>query len=444
MAQTLVTDVQALTDEAVRHLQELLRLDTTNPPGNETLAVNYLADVLRREGYQPTVVESGPGRGNLVVRFPGTGEREPLLIYGHVDVVTAEPEHWTHAPFSGDVAEGCVWGRGALDMKSMVAHELMVMLLLKRQGVQLKRDVIFAATADEEAGGDAGIGFLVDQHPDLIRAEYGLSEGGGTTMYIAGKAVYDVRTGEKGTCRFRLRAYGDPGHGSVPRLRTSVSRVAEAVTKLVNTPLPFRPTATFTAFFATLTDLLRVPASKRELNERNLQDVLDLLPPALARYLYAITRDTATPTGLKAGSKINVIPTVAEVSVDGRFLPGQTEEGFLAEVRQVIGEGYEIEQLDTGHPQEDPPGGPLYDTILSVVKRYAPDAIVMPMMMSGATDARHVSRLGTKCLGFDPVRIREDFPAEQLVHGHDERIPIDGYVWGLQAFYEIVTQFCSM
>ncbi|HEY8686541.1 MAG TPA: M20/M25/M40 family metallo-hydrolase, partial [Chloroflexota bacterium] len=183
MAQTLVTDVQALTDEAVRHLQELLRLDTTNPPGNESLVVNYLADVLRREGYQPTVVESGPGRGNLVVRFPGTGEREPLLIYGHVDVVTAEPEHWTHAPFSGDVAEGCVWGRGALDMKSMVAHELMVMLLLKRQGVPLKRDVIFAATADEEAGGDAGIGFLVDQHPDLIRAEYGLSEGGGTTMY---------------------------------------------------------------------------------------------------------------------------------------------------------------------------------------------------------------------------------------------------------------------
>lgn len=262
-------------------------------------------------------------------------------------------------------------------------------------------------------------------------------------MYIAGKAVYDVRTGEKGTCRFKLRAYGEPGHGSVPRPQTSVNRAAEAVVQLVNTPLPFRPTPTFIAFFATLTDLLHLPAAKRELNEQNLQEVLDLLPPALARYLHAITRDTATPTGLTAGSKINVIPTVAEVSVDGRFLPGQTEEGFLAEVRQVIGDGYEIEQLDTGRPQEDPPGGPLYDTILSVVKRYAPDAIVMPMMMSGATDARHVSRLGTRCLGFDPVRIREDFPAEQLVHGHDERIPIDGYVWGLRAFYDIVTQFCS-
>jgi acetylornithine deacetylase/succinyl-diaminopimelate desuccinylase-like protein len=443
MAQTKGTDVQALTEEAVRHLQELLRLDTTNPPGNETLAVNYLAEVLRREGYQPTIIESGPGRGNLVARYPGTGERAPLLIYGHVDVVTAEPEHWSHQPFSGDVADGCVWGRGALDMKSMVAHELMVMLLLKRQGVELKRDVIFAATADEEAGGDAGIGFLVDHHPDLIRAEYGLSEGGGTTMYIAGKPVYDVRTGEKGTCRFKLRAFGEPGHGSVPRPSTSVSRAAEAVVMLVNTPLPFRPTATFQAFFATLTDLLHVPVSKRELTERNLQEVLDLLPPALARYLNAIARDTATPTGVKAGSKINVIPTSAEVSVDGRFLPGQTEEGFLAEVRQVVGEGYEIEQLDTGRPQEDPPGGPLYDTIMSVIKRYAPDAIVMPMMMSGATDARHVSRLGTKCLGFDPVRIREDFPAEQLVHGHDERIPIDGYVWGLQALYEIVTQFCA-
>ncbi len=444
MGKSTQVGIQELTDEAVHHLQELLRLNTTNPPGNETLAVQYLAGVLQREGYEPIVLESGPGRGNLVVRYPGTGEREPLLIYGHVDVVTAEPEHWTHAPFSGDVADGCVWGRGALDMKSMVAHELMVMLLLRRSSLQLKRDVIFAATADEEVGGAEGIGYLVDRHPDLIRAEYGLSEGGGTTMHIAGRAVYDVRTGEKGTCRFKLRAFGEPGHGSVPRPQTSVSRVAEAVTRLVSTPLPFRPTATFEAFFDTLTDLLHVPSDKRKLTESNVADVLSMLPPALGRYLHAITRDTATPTGLTAGSKINVIPTVAEASVDGRFLPGQTEEGFLSEVRDVIGDGYEIEQLDTGRPQEDPPGGPLYDTIVSVMKRYEPHAVVLPMMMTGATDARHVSRLGTKCLGFDPVRIGEKFPAEQLVHGHDERIPIDGYIWGLRAFYDIVTEFCSL
>jgi acetylornithine deacetylase/succinyl-diaminopimelate desuccinylase-like protein len=442
MARTAQTDLDALTDEAVLHLQELLRLDTTNPPGNETRAVNYLAEVLRREGYEPVTLESGPGRGNLVVRYRGTGEREPLLLYGHVDVVTAEPQHWSHGPFSGDLADGCVWGRGALDMKSMVAHELMIMLLLQRSGVRLKRDVIFAATADEEAGGEAGIGYLVDHHPELIQAEYGLSEGGGTTMYIAGRAIYDVRTGEKGTCRFKVHAFGEPGHGSIPRPETAVSRAAEAVTKLVSTPLPFRPTATFTSFFATLTDMLHVPGHKRALTESNVTEVLGMLPPALGRYLYAITRDTATPTGLRAGSKINVIPTSAEVSVDGRFLPGQTEEGFLAEVREVIGEGYEIEQLDTGRPQEDPPGGPLYDTIISVMRRYDSHATVLPMMMSGATDARHVSRLGTRCLGFDPVRISENFPAEQLVHGHDERIPIDGYVWGLRALYDIVTEFC--
>ncbi|HEX6509843.1 MAG TPA: M20/M25/M40 family metallo-hydrolase [Chloroflexota bacterium] len=442
MAQTMAPDVQELTDEAVHHLQELLRIDTTNPPGKETLAVEYLAHVLRAEGYEPQIIESAPGRGNLVVRFPGSGEREPILIYGHVDVVTAEPAHWSHQPFSGDIADGYIWGRGALDMKSMVAHELMTMLLLKRSGVSLARDIIFAATADEEAGGMAGIGFLVDHHPDLIRAEYGLSEGGGTTMYIAGKAVYDVRTAEKGTCRFKLRAYGEPGHGSVPRPETSVSKIAEAVTRLVSTPLPFRPTATFTAFFETLTEMLHVPPGKRQLTEANLIEVLGMLPPALARYLFAITRDTAVPTGLRAGHKINVIPSVAEALVDGRFLPGQTEAGFLEEVRGVIGNGYEIEQLDTGRPQEDPPRGPLYDTIVSVMQRYAPEAVVMPMMMSGATDARHVSRLGTKCLGFDPIRINEDFPAEQLVHGHDERIPIDGYVWGLRAFYDIVTEFC--
>src|SRR5579875_2544952 len=270
--------VEGLDVEAVRHLQGLLRLDTTNPPGNEIAAARYLAGILADEGYQPVIVESAAGRGNVIARYSGSGEEAPLLLYGHTDVVTAEAGSWSWPPFSGELAEGCVWGRGALDMKSTVAQELMVMLLLKRSGIRLRRDVIFAATADEEAGGQAGMGFLVREHPDLVRAEYGLSEGGGMTTYLAGKAVYDVRTAEKGTCRFHLHASGAPGHGSVPRPSTSVTQIAEAVTKLATTPLPFRPTPTIERFFERLVGLMHVPAEHQKLTEDNLRFVLHQLP----------------------------------------------------------------------------------------------------------------------------------------------------------------------
>src|SRR5947209_3835073 len=230
----------ARSEEAVRYLRDLLRIDTTNPPGNEIAAAEYLAGILTAEGYQPQVIESAPGRGNVVVRYPGTGERPPLLLYVHVDVVGAEPEYWTRPPFSGALAEGCIWGRGALDVKCLVAQGLMVMLELRRTGARLKRDVIFAVTADEEAGGRAGMGHLVVHHPDLVRAEYALSEGGGTTTFLGGKPLYDIRTAEKGTYRFRLRARGCPGHGSVPRPDTAISRIAESVARRCSTPLPFR------------------------------------------------------------------------------------------------------------------------------------------------------------------------------------------------------------
>jgi acetylornithine deacetylase/succinyl-diaminopimelate desuccinylase-like protein len=443
LAQLSEVSSQAVADESVQYLQDLLRIDTTNPPGNETAAIEYVAGVLRSADYEPTILESAPGRGNIVARYPGTGEMEPLLIYSHVDVVTAEPEHWTHAPFSGDIDDGCVWGRGALDMKSMVAQELMVMLLLKRSHIRLKRDVIFAATADEEAGGKAGMGYLVDHRRDLVRAEYGLSEGAGMTTYLGGRPFYDIRTAEKGTCRFHLRAHGAPGHGSVPRPDTAVQRVADAVTKLAATSLPFRATPTLVALFAAIGEGLKLPAAERVPSEANLKNIMQRLPASLGQYLNAITRDTAVPTGLRAGKKINVIPSVAEAWVDGRYLPGQTFEGFLDEIRQVIGEGYEIEPVDRSEPLEDPPGGLLYETIVRVMRGAAPEAPVAPFMLAGATDAKHVSRLGTKCLGFSPVRVSEDFPAEQLVHGHDERIPIDGFVWGLRVLHEIVTEFCS-
>jgi acetylornithine deacetylase/succinyl-diaminopimelate desuccinylase-like protein len=287
------------------------------------------------------------------------------------------------------------------------------------------------------------MGYLVDHRPDLVRAEYGLSEGAGMTTYLASEPYYDIRTAEKGTCRFHLRARGAPGHGSVPRPDTAVGHIAEAVAKLAATPLPFRSTPTLEALFSAMAEVLGLPPSERVPSEERIQRVVARLPASLGQYLNAISRDTAVPTGLRAGKKINVIPSVAEAWVDGRYLPGQTVEGFLSEVRRVIGEEYEIELVDTSTPLEDPPGGPLYETIVQVMKRLAPEASVVPFILAGATDAKHVAQLGTKCLGFSPVRVSEEFPAEQLVHGHDERIPVDGYLWGLKVLYEIVTEFCA-
>ncbi|GAC1462141.1 MAG: M20/M25/M40 family metallo-hydrolase [Chloroflexota bacterium] len=442
MAKTVTTASRAPVDEAVRYLQDLLRYDTTNPPGNETPAAIYLADVLRANGYETTVIESSPGRGNVLARYAGTGELAPLLLYGHTDVVVAEPRRWSREPFSGDIADGCLWGRGALDMKSLVVQELMVMLLLQRSGVRLKRDVIFAATADEEVGGTAGMGYLVDHHPDLIRAEYGLSEGGGTTMYIAGKPFYDVRTAEKGTCRFLVRSTGKPGHGSVPRPETAVSRVCEAVLALQNARLPFHSTPTIALFFRSLCESLGIASDMHELSEHNFERVVQILPPDLAQYLHAITHDTAVPTGLHAGHKINVIPGEAEASVDGRYLPGHTADGFMQEIRRILGPAYELEPVDMSVPLEDSPGNDLYQTIVSVMSRHAPQATVAPIMLAGATDAKHVARLGTKCLGFGPLKVPEGFPLEHMIHGHDERIPIDGYLWGVDVLYDVVTEFC--
>lgn len=435
-------DWDAATEEAHGHLQALLRFDTTNPPGNERPCVDYIAEILRAAGYEPAVLESAPGRGNVVARLKGTGEKDPLLIYGHVDVVPAEAERWSHPPFGGQIADGCIWGRGALDMKDMVTYELETMLLLAREQPRLKRDVIFAATADEEAGGKMGAGWLVENHPELIRAEYGLSEGAGSTLVVGSKHFYGIRTAEKGTSRFKLKATGEPGHGSIPRRNTSVHAIAEAVARLYDSRLPVHMTGTTRAYAGTLANTIGVSLDG-DIGETQIDQIADRLPADLGRSLQAIVRNTATPTGLRAGSSINVIPSEAEASVDARILPGQTPDDLFAEVRGVIGPKLDIEPIDRGTPQESDPGDALYQVIERIVVKHDPEAAVVPIMLSGATDARWISRMGTHCLGFSPLALPSGFSTEGLVHGHDERVPISGLDCGVQVFYEIVQTFAA-
>ncbi|HEY4691459.1 MAG TPA: M20/M25/M40 family metallo-hydrolase [Anaerolineae bacterium] len=440
------SDPITIRDEAIRHLQALLRIDTTNPPGKELAAAQYLDAVLRAEGYEPIILEGAPGRGNLVARYAGDRTAPPLLLYSHTDVVHAEADQWTHAPFGGDIADGSVWGRGALDMKGMVVMELMTLLLLKRNGDALHRDVIFAATADEEVDSDVGAGWLIATHPDLVRAEYGLSEFGGYSMHFERRRFYPVMTAEKGVCWMRIRARGRPGHGSVPHPDNAVLQLARAIDRAAGRPLPLHVTPTAAEFIRRIAAALD---TRRALSLRALLNPITY-PLAAARMsstglgasLRASLHNTVSPTQLAAGTTPNVIPSVAEATLDGRLLPGFDQESFLAELRPRLGPRIEIEIEHYSPPLEVSADTPLFHAIESNLHRHDPQGIVVPYMLSGATDAKLFSQLGIKCYGFSPLRLRPDEAFDRLIHAHDERVSIDALAFGVQVLYETVRNFC--
>jgi acetylornithine deacetylase/succinyl-diaminopimelate desuccinylase-like protein len=440
---------QAVTDETVRHLQALLRLDTTNPPGNEMLAVEYLAGVLKAEGIEPIVLESAPQRGNLIARLKGAGEAAPLLLYSHTDVVPAEPEHWRHPPFGGEIHDGFVWGRGAVDMKGTLAQQLMVVLLLRRLNTPLKRDVIFAATADEEVGGENsfGIAWLVKHHPDLLRAEFGLTELGGYNMEFAGATLYPIQVAEKGTVWLRVRAHGQPAHASQPRADNVVVRLARAVSDIGRYGLPYHLCDAAAGFFdaagaaiggnlGELLLLLKSPAQAETILNGTLKD--HPLRPMLA----ALTHNTAVPTMLNAGYKTNVIPGVAEAVIDGRSLPGHDADSFLRELKAVMGDDLEYELINTSPPLQTSHQTPLFHLMARALKRHDHQAKVIPYMMTGATDAKYLAPLGVPSYGFAPIQLPPGFDFMNLFHAHNERAPIDGLGWGVQVLYDVVREYC--
>jgi len=436
----------AITEEAVRHLQALIQLNTTNPPGNEIIAAEYLARALKAEGFEPLILESAPTRGNVVARLKGTGEAPPLLLYGHTDVVPVEPEHWTHPPFGGEVHDGFVWGRGAVDMKGTVAQQLMVLLLLKRSGRPLKRDVIFAATADEEVSGRYGLDWLVQHHPDLIRAEFGLTELGGYNMTLAGATLYPIQVAEKGTCWVKVRARGQPGHASQPRPHNAVVRLARAVEELARVGLPYHLTGATAGFLDAAAGALggEFGALLRDLKTQPHAD--DLLNGALKQhplhgFLVALTHNTAVPTGLSAGQKTNVIPSVAEATIDGRTLPGFNAESFLGELRAVMGDDLEYEVTCDSPPLQTSHTTPLFDLMARALRAHDPNARVVPYMMTGATDAKYLAKLGVPSYGFAPMQLPPGFDFMSLFHAHDERAPVEGLGWGVRVLWEVVTEY---
>jgi acetylornithine deacetylase/succinyl-diaminopimelate desuccinylase-like protein len=439
-------DWPAIQDDAARLLRALIRFDTTNPPGNELPAAQFVAEELRAAGYEPTVLESAPGRGNVIARLEGDGSERPLLLFGHLDVVPAEPEHWTHPPFEGVMADGFLWGRGALDMKNTVAAQLATMLALKRADVRLKRDIIYAATADEEAGGAMGVKWLLEDHADLLDAEYALSEFGGFSMEVGGQRFYLCQTGEKGIAWLKMRTAGRPGHGSVPHADSAILRLSEAVTKLGRTPLPLHVSPTARAMIEGMARAQSLPRSlalQGMLSPTLSNRLLRLLPEEQADGFRAMLHNTVAVTGLEAGYKHNVIPSRAEAALDCRLIPGQTAEDAMREIKEIVGAEVELEVILSSPATESRFDTPLFETMVRHLKRYDPEAVTVPMLTTGGTDGRFLGARGVIYYGYCPIRLPADLKFMETIHGHDERIPVNAFREGVRVFGETALDFCS-
>ena len=369
----------------VELLAALLRFDTTNPPGDEAEAVAFLADTLRKAGVEPEVLSPVPGRANLVARLAGgDGAEAPLLLNGHVDVVAAEADRWRHPPFAGEVHDGELWGRGAVDMKSMVAMSVATVGLLARLGVPLRRDLKLAVVADEEAGCQAGSAWLVDHHPDKVRAGHALGEVGGATFYLGGRPFYPIQVAEKGIAWLRASASGATGHGSIPREDNAVVRLSEFLARVGRRRLPLHASPEVRRFLEALAELqgragraalplLLHPRWSSLVLRRGVRD------PGMARLLSAVLRNTASPTVVHAGAKVNVIPGRAEAELDGRIAVGSSEAELLAELRALAGPDIELELLGPSRPPTvTPPGDPLFDLLAGVVADHHPGAVAVP------------------------------------------------------------------
>lgn len=437
-------------------LQDLIRQPTVNrgtaqsDDGHEHLCARLLADFARDRGLEPKIFAKVKNRENMVVRAKGNGKKPPLLLNAHIDVVEADESRWQRPPFSGDIHDGYVWGRGAIDMKHMAAMSACVVARLVDEGVELDRDVIFAAVADEEAGCALGSTYLVDEHADEVRAEYMIGEVGAFSLNLLGKVFYPIQVAEKGVVWTRATYRGSPGHGSMPDPDGAVIRLAEAIAKLGKKRLPMHPHPVVERFVEGLAKALPFP-QKQALGRLTTPQIAGLIldylvkDPDQRRSFGAMLANTASPTVVRAGNKVNVIPGRASVEIDGRTIPGQSELAFLAELREVLGPDAEIEVMHSLPAVETDATTPLYGHLEAMLRKHDPLGEPLPYMVVGFTDAKAYSRLGTHCYGFTPLKFDPTLGVsfQKMYHGHDERVPVEGLTWGFDVLYDTVRSFCE-
>ncbi len=452
-------------DECIEHLRALIRIPSVNPPGvpdaaagrdsagGELRAAEYCADVLAAGGIAAEIVEIEPGRGSCVARLSATvpDPDPPLILLSHLDVVPVDVESWSRDPFGGDLLDGEVWGRGAVDMKDMVAMELAVMLALSRGRVPLRRDVIFAAVADEEAGGEFGARGLVERRPDLFhdargrRAAAALNEVGGYSMTVGSRRFYTIQVAEKGIVWTRLSASGAPGHASMPHTDNAAVKLARAVAAIavdqehrsaVVTPLVAEMLGAIG--LADVADLATSdPGAARAVLEERVADSVT------RRSLDAMLRDTVTPTVLRSGKKVNVMPGGGEAELDVRTLPGTDQEALLDHLRAIVGDDASVEPVVALPAIVWPADAEIVTHMRDVLRDADPEGIPLPMMITPGTDAKALAQIGIPCYGFAPLRLEPDFPFLELFHGHDERVPVSAIEFGLPVLFEVVRRFVA-
>ncbi|MET9440582.1 M20/M25/M40 family metallo-hydrolase [Streptomyces sp. NPDC006610] len=425
-----MADQRAL-DEVVEFTSDLIRIDTTNRGGGdcrERPAAEYAAARLAEAGLEPVLLERTEGRTNVVARIEGTDpSADALLVHGHLDVVPAQAADWSVHPFSGEIRDGVVWGRGAVDMKNMDAMILAVVRAWAREGVRPRRDVVIAFTADEEDSAVDGSGFLADRHPGLFEGcTEGVSESGAFTFHDgSGRHIYPIAAGERGTGWMKLTARGRAGHGSKVNRDNAVTRLSAAITRIGEYEWPLRLTPTVRAALTELAALYGIDTDLRDVDR-----LLEKLGPA-AQLVEATVRNSANPTMLNAGYKVNVIPGEAVAHVDGRFLAGAEEE-FRATMDRLTGPDVDWEFHHREVALEAPVDAPTFARMRAAVEEFAPEGHVVPYCMSGGTDAKQFSRLGITGYGFAPLKLPEGFDYQALFHGVDERVPVEALHFGVR------------
>jgi acetylornithine deacetylase/succinyl-diaminopimelate desuccinylase-like protein len=440
---TVSTVGSAIHTRPAELLRNLIRFDTTNPPGNERACISYIEGLVSAAGIESVIRARDPERPNLIARIPGRGAAAPLLLQGHVDVVSTAGQRWSHPPFDAVEADGCIWGRGAIDMKGGVAMMLAAFLRARADGLQPAGDVIFCALADEEGMSGFGAEWLVREHADLFEGvRFAIGEFGGFTSHLSGRRLYPIQVAEKQVCTVKLVTHGTPGHGSMPVRGGAMARMAHALARLDSGRLPVHVTPVVREMIEAMAAALpraQGAAMRMLLRPRMTNQVLDRIGDR-ARMLDPLLHNTVSPTVVHCDDKFNVIPAQVTALLDGRLLPGFSPDDLLAELRALIGADVYLEVLrfDPGPPERDMG---LFPTLAGIVERADPGSIATPLLMPGVSDARFFARLGIQTYGFLPMKLPAGFDFWSGVHGADERIPADAVDFGANAVHEALTRF---
>jgi acetylornithine deacetylase/succinyl-diaminopimelate desuccinylase-like protein len=427
----------------VELLQRLIRFDTTNPPGNEAECVEFVRRLLEEAGCETETYAKDPARPNLVARLQGAGDSPPLLLQGHVDVVTTAGQDWRRPPFGGDLVDGEIWGRGAVDMKGAVAMFVSAFIRAARGELELPGDVVLLVLSDEENGGDFGAKFLVEEHPELFEGvRHALGEAGGISQVMAGKRFYPIQLGEKQICWLKATVRGPGGHGAMIQRDGTMVRLARLLDDLNRKRMPIHVTPIVREMIETIA--AHLPRPKRDLmlalRRPALADrILPKLGPSM-RPLEPLLRNTVNATIVRGGEKVNVVPAQIDLELDGRLLPGFTPDDLIGELHGIIGEDIEVE-LVRHDPGPAEPDLALFEMLAGVLRELDPEGIPMPLLQAGVTDARFFAQLGIQTYGFIPMRLPDDFPVLKIVHAADERLPVAALEFGTEAVTRALQRF---